>query len=101
MTFDIEALTLGEIAKIEDLSGLSIQSIADEDQPKGKSIAALVFVASRRAGDPLKWDQCLGLTMDQANQLLGWSTTPEDSPLDSDHLDVPEYSPTGPAADPT
>ncbi|MFL0202114.1 hypothetical protein ACHFI2_16145, partial [Exiguobacterium acetylicum] len=49
--FDFDRLTLGEVAKIEQLSGFSISSLSDET-PQGNFLAALVMVAKRRSGEP-------------------------------------------------
>lgn len=73
---NMDRLTLGEVARIEDLSGQSIAQFGDEDKPQGLMLAALAFVAARRerlAGDrpdELTWPQALDLTMDEANVLV-------------------------------
>lgn len=70
--FDFDSLTLGEVAFIEDLSGMSISSIADADMPKGKALAAVVTVAKRRAGQPdFKFNDALKVPMSEVNALLG------------------------------
>ena len=51
MALNINSLTLGEVAKVEELSGLPFSSIAEDDKPKGLALAALAFVAKRRV-DP-------------------------------------------------
>lgn len=45
---DIKSLTLGEIDRIETLSNLSIDSLGEDGTPKGKMMAAMVFVIKRR-----------------------------------------------------
>jgi len=77
-TLDLDRLTLGEVAKIEELSGLPLQRIADEDAPKGKLLAALVFVAERRNGHAIAWPECMGLTTDEAMAKLGMNGDVED-----------------------
>lgn len=70
--FDFESLTLGEVSTIEDLSGMSIGSIADEGAPKGKAFAAIVMIMKRRNGDPgFTFNQALGVPLSEANALLG------------------------------
>jgi len=70
--FDFEALTLGEVAFIEDLSGQSVTSIANEDSPKGKALAAIITVAKRRNGEPAyTFNQALTVPLSEANALLG------------------------------
>ncbi|MBX3309711.1 MAG: hypothetical protein KF739_04660 [Cryobacterium sp.] len=84
--FDFDALTLGEVSKIEELSGQSIASIADADSPKGKALAAMAMVVKRRTGDPaFTWNQACALTLDEANQILG---------LNEEEQDEPELDPT-------
>lgn len=77
---DFDKLTLGEIAKIEDLSGLPLSSVADEEKPKGKAMAALAFVAVRRDPDRdnLTFAQCLDLTQDEAFDIIGLNDDEED-----------------------
>ena len=70
-TFDIEQLTLGEVATIEDLSGSPISAI--EHAPQGKFLAALLMVAKRRGGEPaFTFNQALGTPMTEANAYLGF-----------------------------
>lgn len=76
-TFDPTKYTLGEIAKIEDLSQMSIEQIGEDSAPKGKLLAALVFVEKRRQGDPIKWPDCLAMSLEDASAVLG---TGEDEP---------------------
>lgn len=77
---DISTLTLGEVAKIEDLSGLPISAIGDEDKPKGNALAALALVLKRRDGDPgFTWNQAQALTFDEVQTLMGTNTTAEDA----------------------
>lgn len=86
---DINTLTLGEVAKIEELSGMPISAIGDDDKPKGLALAALAFVAKRReqlaAGQKpsFTWNQAQDLTFDDAQAILGMSGEEADqAPLD-------------------
>ena len=72
--FSFDSLTLGEVAFIEDTSGLSIASIANEEAPKGKSLAALVTVAKRRSGEPnFSLMDAMNMPLSEANALLAQS----------------------------
>lgn len=82
MALDINRLTLGEVAKIEELSGQSISAIGDEDAPKGKALAAMAFVAKRRENPKFSWNEATALTFDEANELIGLSTDDEDETED-------------------
>lgn len=83
---DINRLTLGEVAKIEELSGQPISAIGDEDKPKGLALAALAFVAKRREDPKFTWNAAQELTFDEANKILGFGQDDEeeaaDAPLD-------------------
>jgi hypothetical protein len=74
---DVNTLTLGEVARFEDLSGLSIGQLQDESAPKGKALAALAFLVKRRqelaAGEKpsFTWNQAQELTIEQATNLIG------------------------------
>lgn len=74
---DISKLTLGEIDKIETLSGQSISSVGEDASPKGKLLAALAFVIKRREqmrnGEPpsFTWNDALDLGFEDAQKLLG------------------------------
>lgn len=68
---DVSKLTLGEVAKVEELSGLSISAIADDDKPKGLALAALAFVAKRRVQPDFVWNDALSLTFTDAQEILG------------------------------
>lgn len=70
--FSFDALTLGEVAFIEDLSGMSITAISDPDRLKGKALAAVVTVAKRRAGQPdFTFNDALVVPMSEVNEILG------------------------------
>lgn len=69
---DISTLTLGEVAKIEDLSGLPISALSDEEKPKGLALAALAMIVKRRTGEPaFSWNAAQALTFDEVGELLG------------------------------
>lgn len=88
---DLEALTLGEVATIEDLSGLPISSVG-ESVPMGKMLGALVMVTKRRHGFPgFKFGDALALTMDEAMEVLGWNDDDDDT-ADADAVAAPYVS---------
>lgn len=88
MALDVEKLTLGEVAKVEELSGQSIAEIGNDTAPKGKALAALAFVTKKREDPSYSWNDAMSLTFDQAQEILGMNddedeqedpTQPEDS----------------------
>ena len=69
--FNFDQLTLGEVAAIEDLSGVAISALSTET-PQGKFLAALTMVAKRRSGEPtFTFNQALNIPMLEAQQFLG------------------------------
>lgn len=68
---DVTKLTLGEVATIEDLAGVSLAEI--EGAPQGKFLAALVMIHQRRNGEPtFTFNQALAMPMDEAQRVLGF-----------------------------
>lgn len=82
---DISTLTLGEVAKIEDLSGLPISAIGDEDKPKGNALAAIALILKRRDGEPgFTWNQAQALTFDEVQTLMGTTGTEDEEDAEDD-----------------
>lgn len=69
--FDINKLTCGEVAKIEDLSGQAITNIGDDGAPKGLMLAALAMIAKRREDPSFSWNKAQELTFAEASALIG------------------------------
>jgi hypothetical protein len=68
---DIQTLTLGEVSKIEEISGLPLSAMADEDKPKGKQMAAIAFVIMKRKDSTYTMKQAEELTFAEVTELLG------------------------------
>ena len=83
---DFETLTLGEIDTLEKLSEQSVESLGDEDTPKSKLLAALMFIISRRKGEPMKWAECLNTPYPRAAEYLGIGQD-DDTDADQDEAD--------------
>lgn len=67
---NVNKLTLGEIAKVEELSGISINQVGG-DAPQGKAMAALVFVLKRREDIKFTFNDAMNMAMDEVNTVLG------------------------------
>lgn len=95
---DVTKLTLGEVATIEDLAGVSLSEI--EGAPQGKFLAALVMIHQRRNGEPtFTFNQALATPMDEAQRLLGFD---EAEPAeDSDEGKGERSTKSAPAKKPT
>lgn len=99
--FSVDKLTMGEIAKIEELSGQAISAIGDEDAPKGKALAAMAYVVHRRKVPAFTWNEALGLTFAEANEILGLGETTADATEAEAEDATEEVDPTEPLPEPT
>lgn len=94
---DVSRLTLGEVAKIEELSGMPISAIGDDDRPKGLALAAFAFVTKRREDPQFTWNAAQALTFQEVQDLLGLGQEDEEEeeagPLDQDPTPSPRTPP--------
>lgn len=75
---DFSSLTGNEVALIEDLSGLSIDTLSAEGAPKAKLLGALVLVGKRRDGDKsFTINKAMNMTLPEMTEYLGLG---EDAP---------------------
>ena len=79
---DVNKLTMGEIAKVEELSGQPISAIGNDDSPKGLSMAALAFVTKRREDPKFTWNDAQLLVLADVNAILGLDESEETDPLE-------------------
>lgn len=77
---DVSKLTMGEVAQVESLSGLSINEVGDETKPKGLALAALAYVAKKRTNPEFTWNDAQALTMADVQDVLGETEEPEAGP---------------------
>lgn len=68
---DIAQLTIGEMAKVEELAKAPLGHFGDEDKPQAKLYAALVFVLKRRENKDFSIDDAMNMTMDEMATFLG------------------------------
>lgn len=70
MAFDVSKLTLGEIAKVEEISGFGIGLIEDPATPKGKLFIALAYVIRKREEPTYTLAKAEQLTLIEAEQIV-------------------------------
>lgn len=63
----MKQLTLGEMAKVEDLTG---RSFDDENQPRGRYLMALVYVLKRREVPDFQFEDAENMPADEAGELV-------------------------------
>lgn len=79
MNFSIDHLTLGELAQLEELSGVSMTEMSDPSAPKAKFLTALAYLAKRRDDPSFTFSQAEVLTVAELNGVLG-ADTPGEAP---------------------
>lgn len=70
-------LTLGELAKVEQLAGLAITDIGEPGVPMVKVMAAVAYVWRKRTDPEWTFEATLGLTMDELNGVLDGAAEPD------------------------
>jgi hypothetical protein len=78
MNVDINTLTLGEVAAVEDLSGLAIDQLGEEGVKKGRLYAAIIFVLNKRANPDYKFEDALNLDMAALADMFQTDPDPKD-----------------------
>lgn len=68
---NLDSLTMRDVATIESLSGLSISELDNEETPKGKLFAAMVFVIKKKDDKKFTFDDALDMPMSELTTLLG------------------------------
>lgn len=68
---DIQSLTLGELAKVEELAAAPISWFGNDDKPQGKLLAALAFVIKRREDLNFTFKDAMDLRTDEIQNILG------------------------------
>ena len=66
----MKALTIGEIAKVEELSGLSATQFESEDSPKAMLLAAMAYVVKRREDPKAKFTDVLDMDMEEVSNIV-------------------------------
>lgn len=74
----MQKLTVGDVAAVEDLCGLSISNIGDESSPKGKMLAAMVFVIRKKQDKDFTFNDALEMQFEEVTQFLGLDEAEDD-----------------------
>lgn len=82
-SFDINKLTLGELAQIEELSGQSVSAMADTNAPKARLFTAMAFIARKRVEPDFTINAAEALTMEDLNSILGFDVAGAESPAEA------------------
>lgn len=78
MNVDVNSLTLGEVAAVENLSGVAIDQLGEAGVPKGKLYAALVFVMNKRHNPEYTFEDALNMDMTALAELFSADADPKE-----------------------
>lgn len=68
--FDFDSLTLEEVELIENLSNSSIDEAFDNGKPKGKALAAFVWVVLKRDNPTYKMEDAKKISLKEALEMI-------------------------------
>jgi hypothetical protein len=68
--FDFESLTLEEVELIENLTNSSIDEAFANGKPKGKSLAAFVWVVGKRSNPTYKMEEAKKVSLREALSMI-------------------------------
>jgi hypothetical protein len=69
-SFDFESLTLEEVEIIENLTNSSIDEAFANSKPKGKALAAFVWVVLKRSNPNFKMEDAKKMTLKEALNMV-------------------------------
>lgn len=75
----VSRLTLGEVAAVEELSGLAMTDIGESGVPMAKFMAAVAYVIRKRTNPDFTFADALNLRMDDLDELTAVAGTPTEA----------------------
>ena len=76
LNIDINDLTIAEVVEIEDLTGMPLDALGQDDKPKGRMLQALAYISKRRDNPDF--------TFEDAGALKITTTSSKPDPTDGD-----------------
>jgi hypothetical protein len=77
MNIDFNTMTLNEIEQIETIAGRNIDSIMDDDAPRGRSLKAIIYVFKKRIDPNFTPDQAGAMSLAEATALFAGDEDPK------------------------
>lgn len=68
---NVQTLTMGELAKVEEISGVSINQMGDPETPKARMMIAIAFLTKKREDPSVKLSDIEALTLTDLQALIG------------------------------
>ena len=72
---NVNELTLGDVAEVEELSGQPLAALGDSNAPKGKLMVALAWIIKRKEDPKFTYEHAKKLTMDEIEGLFDENPT--------------------------
>ena len=79
MIIDFNSMTLAEIEQIELLTGRNIDSIMDEDSPRGRALKAIIYVFNKRTDPNFTIEQAGAMSLSEATALFAGDEDPKEN----------------------
>jgi hypothetical protein len=77
VTVAIDGLTLDEIELVENLAGRPIETVMNEDAPKGRTLKALVFVIQKRTNPEVKFEDVGRMSLTETMEVVNGLADPK------------------------
>lgn len=77
MQINFNTMTLNEIEQIETIAGRNIDSIMDDDAPRGRSLKAIIYVFKKRTDPNFTPDQAGAMSLEDATALFAGDEDPK------------------------
>ena len=76
--FDFNSITLGEMAKVEELSGQSISEFQKEGKPQMKLTMAFAYILKKREDPKITFLQIENMKMSEVEKIFGIQNDEDD-----------------------
>ena len=73
---DINDLTIAEVVEIEDLTGMPLDALGQDDKPKGRMLQALAYITKKKENPEF--------TFEDAGKLKNTTASSKPDPTDDD-----------------
>lgn len=67
----LESLTIADLELLEEISGISMTQMDNDDKPKAKLLVGLGFILARKRGTPKSLDEIRAMPISEVESLIG------------------------------
>lgn len=79
MNIDFNTMTLAEIEQIELMTGRNIDSIMDNDAPRGRALKAIIYIFKKRIDPNFTPEQAGAMSLGEATALFAGDDDPKEN----------------------